>query len=99
MHIRQAEIAATEAKCQLLMINAQQVKHRGVQVMNGNRLVHHPVTVFVGSTVYGSAFNTGSGHPHTEGRGIMVAAICALSKRGSSELTGKNHQGFIQQSP
>ena len=51
MHVGQAEIATLEAIGQLLVIDAQAVQDRGVQVVNVDRLVGDVVAEIVGLAV------------------------------------------------
>lgn len=46
--IGKAEVPAAEAVGELLMIEAQQVKDGGVQIVNGQDVLHGAVAVFVG---------------------------------------------------
>ena len=48
MHVRQAEIAALEFVSQLRVIQAQQVQHGGVQVVDVHPVFHHVEAKFVG---------------------------------------------------
>ncbi len=48
MNVRETKIATSVAKCQSFVINAQLVKHRGVQIMNFDRILKCVLANFVG---------------------------------------------------
>ena len=86
MHVRQPHVATTETIRQPRVIDAQQVQHGGVQVVNRHRVFDGVVAVFVGRTVDDAAFDAAAGEPDGEAEGIVVAAIapCAMGVRPNS---------------
>src|SRR5690242_17962953 len=50
--VGQAEIAAAEAERQLLVVQAEQVEDGGVQIVDGQGILHGPVAVFVRGPEY-----------------------------------------------
>src|SRR4051794_39836462 len=64
MHIRQPEISAGVAICELLVIEAEQVKDRRVEVVDVDLLLFGPEAEFVGGAVDVTALHAAAGHPH-----------------------------------
>src|SRR5579871_2110483 len=73
MHVCQAEIAATVSEREPLVVEAHQVQHRGVQVVDMHPILDRLEAEFVGGTVHGSALDPAAGQPHAETETVMVA--------------------------
>ena len=61
MHVGQAEIAALEAVGQLLVVDAQAMQQRGVEVVNVHRLLGDVVREIVGLAVGNDTLKSGLG--------------------------------------
>ena len=81
------------------MVDAEEVKNGGMQVIDANPVFHGLVPKFVTRTVVGPTLDTSSSHPHGEGIGIVVPALPALGVRGSAEFTTPHHKGVVQHPP
>src|SRR5947207_15404396 len=79
-HIRQPEIAPGVTVGEFLMIKAEQVQHRGVQIVDVNRILDGAIAEFVGRAVNVSAFHPAAREPDREAIMIMVAAL-AFARR------------------
>ena len=75
MHVGQAEIASLEFVRQFFMIDAQQMQHRGMQVMHVNRIVENVVAVVVGFSIGNARFDAAAGQPDRKAPGMVVPAV------------------------
>ena len=62
MHVSEAEVAARAAESQLLVIEAEELQNRGVEIVNVNFVFRGRETVFVRRTVNDAAFDAAAGH-------------------------------------
>src|SRR3954462_1880907 len=74
-HIRQPHVAAGEAEGKPRVIEAEQIEHRGVQVVNLELVFNHLVAELVGLAIDGAALDASAGHPEGEPKLIVIAAI------------------------
>ena len=74
VHVGEAHVAAAEAVGQPLVVDAQQVQHRGVQVVDVDLVLHRPEAVVVGGAVDLAAAHAAARQPHGEAVGVVVAA-------------------------
>ena len=75
MHIGQAEVAAGMAEGEFFVVEAQQVKNRGVEIVDVDFLFGGGKTEFIGSAMDVSSFHTAAGHPHCEAVIVVVAPV------------------------
>ena len=73
--VGQAEVSAGVAVGELFVVEAEQVEHRGVEVVDRNWVLDGSEAKFVGCSVDGSAFDSAAGHPQGETPVIVVAAL------------------------
>ena len=88
---------------QRLVVQAQQVQDRRVQIGRLRPFLHRPITEIIRGTVGLSAPNAAPGHPDTEAVRMVIAAkgrigVPLLGCRRSAELAPPDHQCGIQQS-
>ena len=93
--IGQSKTTSLVAKRQSLVINAQQVQDRGLQIMHVNRILHHVVAEIVGTAVADSRANATAGQPECEATGMMIAAESigrefSLTVVGAAEFSAPN---------
>src|SRR6267142_1992862 len=99
VNIGQAHIAAIEPIRKFRVIQAQQVQHAGVQVVDGHYLLFRLQAEFVAGSNHLSTLDARASHPYGHGAGVMVAADAALRDWHSAELTVPYDQCRIQQAP
>jgi len=63
MNIRETVVSAGVSERQPLVIEAEQVKYGGVEVVNVDPVFGHRDAVFVGRAVDDAAFHTATGQP------------------------------------
>ena len=73
--VGQAEVAALEAVGQLRVVEAEQVQHRGVQVVDVDLVLDDVEAELVGLAERDARLDAAAGQPHREGVGMMVAAV------------------------
>src|SRR5437867_11840266 len=75
VYVGEAEVAALELVDQLLVVDAQQAEHGGVEVMDVDGVFDDVVAVVVGLAVDQARFDPAAGGPEGEAAAVMVAAI------------------------
>lgn len=101
--IGQAEIATRMAIGESFVIEAQQVQHGGVQIMNVDAIFDSPISKFIGVPVGEPAANTTSRQPDRETMMVMISprGVATTDRdfyRGRpAKFSSTNYQGFFQQ--
>ena len=99
MNVREAEVAARVAIRELLMVEAQEMEDRGMEVVHVNSVDCRGESELVGGAVHMAAANTTAGQPHRETVMIMVAARESrqLGDGCTAELTAPEYQHLFEQ--
>src|SRR5688500_1979912 len=84
--VGQPEVAAGVAEGQPLVVEAQQVQDRGVQIVDVYLVLHGSEAEVVGSAVGHAAFHAAASQPHGETPVVVVAAGSAFRGRSAAEL-------------
>ena len=86
MDVGQPELASLELERQSFVINAEQMQHRGVQIVNVDAILDDVVSELVGLTVGRSGIHTAAGHPQREAARMVIAAevVCLRASPGNS---------------
>ena len=63
MHVREPEVAAGMAVGKMLVVNAQQVQHGGMQVMGVGSIFYSQDSMLVGFPMNNSTLHTATCHP------------------------------------
>src|SRR5690606_24161039 len=100
-YVGQPEIPSLKFVSEPLVIKAQLVQYRSVQIMDVNPVAYSIVPYFVGFTVTHPSFDSSSRHPHGKRFQVMIPSIKThagpgLHHRGSSKFTSPHDQGLIQ---
>ncbi len=105
VHVGQPVVAAGVAVGEPLVVEAQQVQHRGVQVVDVDAAADHLVAEFVGLAVTEAAFHAAAGQKRRKAFGLVFAAV-RLDRRGAREIlapgraaefAGPDDQRVVQQ--
>ena len=75
------------------------MEHRGVEIVDHELLLHHPVAIVVGGAHDRAPLHSSTSHPHGEGLRIVITAVAPLSKGSASEFAAPNHQRGFEQPP
>ena len=78
MDIRKSETPALELIRKLFMVNAHEVQQGGLKIMYMDRILYDIITKIIRHTVVEAFFHSGTGHPHREATGMMVAPVIAF---------------------
>ncbi len=81
------------------MIQAQQVQHRRVQIVQMDFILHGVVAVIVGRAVAESRLHAAAGHPHRIAMRVVVAAVVTLRRRRATKFTSPQDQRLVEQAP
>src|SRR5262249_30817644 len=97
------ELAALKAVGQLLMIDAQKVKDRGLQVVNVNTTFSYVEAEVVRTAVDVAAFHAAPGHPHRKDTAVVIAAVVVglewtLRIRSTPEFAAPDDQRIVEHS-
>src|SRR3954469_3329939 len=74
LYVGQAKVAALEAVGEFLMIDAEETKHCGMQIVHFDDLPDRTVSELVGRAIGQAAFDSRARHPDGKARNVMVAA-------------------------
>ena len=105
VHVGEAEVAAAVAVGELFVIEAQEVEHGGVEVVNMNPVLDGLEAKVVGSAVNVAAFHATAGHPGGEAVVVVIPSIDLAGVAsgfghfhhwGASEFATPKYEGFIE---
>src|SRR5215469_5378037 len=82
-----------------LVVEAEEVKDRRVQVVNIDNIFDGLVAELVGGAEAISMLHAGAGEPSGEPLGVVVAALDALLKRGHATELGRPDNKSVSQEP
>src|SRR5947209_17985107 len=103
MYIRQPEISSLKAVRQPLVIQAEQVKNRRLEVVDMHGILGDVEAEIVCRAVDQAGFDAAAGEPDCEGLGVMIAAEAALedrvvlNHRGAAEFAAPDNKRVIAQ--
>ena len=94
--VGEAHVSRRKAKGAFGVVDAKEVKHGGVEVVDLHFVFDGFVSPFVGRTVGHPGFYAAAGEPSGEAEGVVVAAIPSLSEGCSAEFTGPDDEGLLE---
>lgn len=99
MHVGQSAIDAVAAERELCVVDAHQVQHRGVDVVDLSRVVsiQRLVAPLIGWAVGDAGLDAAAAQPVAENIRIVVAPFAALSRWHASELGRPQYDGIFEQ--
>ena len=89
MHVSQPEVAAAVGVGQPLVIDAQQMQDRRVEVMEGKPVFDGVVAVFIRLAEDRAALDAAAGQPQAEAPRVVVTSVGALRERRASKFPEK----------
>ena len=100
VHVGQPEVSSLESVGQFLVVEAEQVQQRGVQVVDVDRIFHRPKAELVGLAIDLPRFEAAAGKPHREGIDVVIAAgvLPHFPHRRAAELATPDHDRVVEQS-
>src|SRR5438309_1367809 len=91
--VGETAFGAVVVEGELLVVEAEEAKYGGVEVIDGADILLRLVAELVGGAVADSAFHACAGHPGGEAVGVMVAALGAGLVGGhAAELGGPEEE-------
>ena len=78
-------VEAAEGVGELLVVDAEAVEHRGVQVAEVDGVLGDVVAEVVGLAVFDAGLHAGAGEPDGEAAAVMVAAGVGVAERALAE--------------
>ncbi len=100
MNIRQPALGAVVVIRELLMVQAQQVKDGGVEVVDIHHVFNRLVAEGIGGAEAESVLDARAGEPGGESLGVVIAALGSLLERGhAAELGGPDDQRIVEHAP
>ena len=94
-HIGEAEIAATVAIREPFVVEAEEVQHGGVEVVDVDLAIDALGAVVIAFAVTVAGLHATAGHPNREGAVVMVPTV-TLGRRGAAELGAKDDECVIE---
>ena len=95
VNIGQAEVAARVSIREPLVVEPEQMKDRGVQVVDVNLVVDGEIAVVVGLAVGEPRLHSSTRQPHGVTVRVVVASVGSFAGRRSAELATPHHECFI----
>ena len=81
------------------MVEAHQVQHRGVQVVNMHPVLDRVVAELVRCAVHRARFHPAARHEDREAVRVVVAPVGSFGKRRPAEFAAPDHQRLVEQAP
>lgn len=100
MNVGEAVVAAAVAERQILMIDAELVKDRCVEIMYVHAVFNYGITEFISLPISRSCLETTAGHEDRVPVHVVIAADSGRDLRGvrsASHFAGPDNDGFVQQ--
>ena len=104
MHVGEPEVAAGVAVGEALVVEAEQVQDRGVQVVHARGVLDGFEAELVGGAIDGAAADSAAGHPHGEAVRVVIAAelglavAAELDGRRAAEFAAPDHERVVEHS-
>ena len=102
MHVGEPEVAALVAEGESLVVEAEAVQDRGLQVVHMHLVPRDMKAQLVGLTVADAPLHATAGEPHREGVGVVVAAHrtaehgAGLHHRRAAKLTAPDDERAVE---
>src|SRR4029078_217777 len=96
VHVGEAVVAALALESEALMIDAEEEKHRRVQIVDREDFLSGMVAELVGRAMGQTALDAAAGQEHANSLHVVIAAVAALRHRRAAELAGEDDQRIIE---
>ena len=97
--VGEAIVAAAVAVGQFLVIDTEQVEHRGPEVVDRVDVFDGVIAELIGGAVDRARLHAAAGQPHAEPVRVVVATVGSLRERRPPKLTGPDHERRVKQPP
>ena len=94
-------VEAAEGVCELFVVDAEDVEHRGVEVAEVDWVLGDVVAEVVGAPVLDAGFDAGASEPDGEAAAVVIAAgvgvaESALAVNSTTELGKEQNQRIVE---
>ena len=98
MDVGEPEVATLETEGELLVVDAEQMKNRGVNVVHVCAVCRGIETQFVGFADDRARFRAATCEPHRERINVVIAArrVPVLTHRSAAEFAAPNHERVLE---
>ena len=103
MHIGEPEIPTGETVSQFLVIKAEEMQHRGMEIVDVNRIRSHPQPEIVRLAIGHSPFDAAPCHPDGEAIDMVIATDAIhvflrhfLNRRSAAHFPAPDDEGILQ---
>src|SRR5213593_4407397 len=97
VHVRETNLTTAEAVRKFLMIQPKKLQYRRVEIVNLGDVLNRSHANLVRRAVHATAPYASPRHPNRKGSLMVVPAIGFGSMGCAAELSGPNHQSFLQE--
>src|SRR5262249_43117752 len=94
-HIGQAIAPAIVEISQFLVVDAEEVQHGGMKIVDTHAILDGFVANFVRLSVTAASVDPSACHPGHESLGVMIATAVALGDWHAAKLAAPDHQGAV----
>ena len=99
MHVGEAEVTPLEAEGQGFVVDSQEMKDGGLEVVDVNGILGHVVAKSTGATVNHAGFHSAAGHPHREAARVVIPSevlVAGLGVGGTAEFSPPDDEGVFK---
>lgn len=94
--VGEAKIAAGMAEGEFFVVQAEQVKDGGVEIVHVEFVFDGHVSPFVSGAVGMAGPNAAAGQPDSESVRIVITTVVVLGERGAAEFTAPPDEGVLE---
>src|SRR5579883_49823 len=98
-NISQSLVLAIVSEGEFGVVEAEQMKNGGVEVVDVNATLHTIETKFVSCAVNESPSHAATGHEHREAIWIVVASVRPFGHRRAAKFATPDHERFVEKAP
>src|SRR5581483_8794248 len=99
MDVCKAKIPPAVPVGKLFVIDAHQMKYRGMQIMNVDLVLHRMPAKFIRGAIRHPSLDPTARQPHGETKWMMLPTVGSLRRGCPPELAAPHHQRVLQKSP
>ena len=96
MHVGESIIPTAMAIRQSSVINPEEMKDRGVKIVNVHAVLGDGCAKLIRATIGKPPFHARASQPRGKTGAVMAPAFLTINSRGAAELGGPDHEGVIE---
>lgn len=94
--VSEAHVSRGEAEGALGVVDAEEVEHGGVEIVDLDFVFYGLVAPVVGCSVANPRLDAAAGHPGGKAEGVVIAPVSALGEGSASEFAGPDDERFVE---